>query len=179
MLIIPQSLRFLAYSEDPHVIEQSTGRSRVRHFHIIFYLEDGSLKIVEPQQRNSGIQQGVYLSRTKTAKENGAPLTAADFKVGECVEIVGRRFVLADCDPKTRALLEREVFRAQMPAPLNIPPPSAPVGVTAHRGNRTTVSALQPAPTTMKAPSQCLCLAGSATLSPCPPPFLLSSSVSH
>lgn len=76
---------------------------------ILFYLEDGTLQILEPRESNSGIAQGTFLKRHKVAKGRSAEfIDVEDLNVGVDLEIYGRCFHVYACDGATRAFLERE-----------------------------------------------------------------------
>jgi hypothetical protein len=80
-------------------------KERVRRLVLQYFLEDNSLKISEPVQRNSGIRQGKFLSRQKVPKEGGEPgqlLQPIDFLVGNRVSIFGRCIEILDCDEFSR-----------------------------------------------------------------------------
>jgi len=55
-------LNFSAYFQEP-VVEDKNENYRIRKCTIYFYLEDGTLHILEPRIQNSGIPQGVFLKR--------------------------------------------------------------------------------------------------------------------
>lgn len=79
-------------------------QERVRKVIIQYYLEDNSLKINEPTQRNSGIRQGKYLARGKVPhmQRENAYIMPEDLIVGESVYIYGTEFQILDCDDFTR-----------------------------------------------------------------------------
>lgn len=77
-------------------------KERVRRLVIQYFLEDNSIKICEPVQRNSGIRQGKFLSRQKVPKDGEGLLQPMDFLVGNRVFIFGRCIEILDCDQFTR-----------------------------------------------------------------------------
>ena len=88
---------------------------RVRRVVIQYFLEDNSVKISEPVQRNSGIRQGKFLTRQKVPREGeeGGVLQPTDFLVGNRVAIFGRCIEILDCDEFTRKFF-REVLDVEM-----------------------------------------------------------------
>lgn len=100
-------LRFHAFfTED--VSDSRLETNRVRHLDISFFLEDNSVAIVEPRQRNSGILQGPFLKRQKVLGQDGQTfLNPFDFRVGEFINLCARRIFLAACDPFTRGFYEK------------------------------------------------------------------------
>jgi hypothetical protein len=92
-------------------------KERVRKLVIQYFLEDNSIKICEPVQRNSGIRQGKFLSRQKVPREGsqGAQLLQPmDFIVGNRVMIFGRLIEILDCDEFTRNFF-LNVLNQEMP----------------------------------------------------------------
>lgn len=55
---------------------------RFRRLELKFFLEDSSISIIEPKERNSGMLQGLFLKRQCVLGSNGKFITAADLKVG-------------------------------------------------------------------------------------------------
>ena len=93
---------------------------RFRRLVIEYYLEDNSVKINEPVQRNSGIRQGKFLSRLRVPKEggNGELLQPFDFIIGNTVCIFGKYIEILDCDEFTRNFF-RDVLDYEMPEGYN------------------------------------------------------------
>lgn len=77
-------------------------KERVRRLVLQYFLEDNSVKISEPVQRNSGIRQGKFLSRQKVPKNETELLQPEDFLVGNRVLIFGKCIEILDCDEFTR-----------------------------------------------------------------------------
>jgi EF-hand domain-containing protein 1 len=66
---------------------------QVRNVNIYFYVEDGSIKVVEKPQLNSGVSQGTLVLRSVIMKEGGqSPFTEEDLLIGECITIYGRHY---------------------------------------------------------------------------------------
>ena len=59
-----QILRYTAYWQEA-VPESPVETWRVRRCILLYYLEDGSVQLVEPREQNSGLQQGTLLHRHK------------------------------------------------------------------------------------------------------------------
>jgi hypothetical protein len=69
----------------------------------MYFMEDGTLRISEPKQENSGITQGSFLKRHRVAKANGDGfLGPGDFMVGQELQIYGRTYRLTGADQFTR-----------------------------------------------------------------------------
>merc|ERR1719424_1677778 len=76
-----QVLRFSAYFQEP-VHESPKENFRVRQCVVYFYLEDGTMMVVEPKVENSGIPQGTFVKRHRIPKpkELGWLLPAQGFE---------------------------------------------------------------------------------------------------
>lgn len=100
-------LRFWGYFVDP--VPGSTDEPwRLRKCALCFFLEDGTLSVVEPRQENSGLEQGTLLKRHRVAKADGSELGTADLRVGTPVPLYGRMFHIVGCDAFTRTFLEEQ-----------------------------------------------------------------------
>ena len=121
-------LRFFAkYTEIVH--DSATETSRERRVVFRVYAEDLTIDATEPKQENSGLQQGLYLKRTKCeevfserlrealvvkSNEIGGGDTAAEvkrvvlemLKVGNTITVCGRAFSVYACDGFTRQFYE-------------------------------------------------------------------------
>eukprot|EP01017_Pseudomicrothorax_dubius_P031185 TRINITY_DN3956_c0_g1_i1.p1 TRINITY_DN3956_c0_g1~~TRINITY_DN3956_c0_g1_i1.p1 ORF type:complete len:141 (+),score=32.87 TRINITY_DN3956_c0_g1_i1:435-857(+) len=75
-----------------------------RRFIITFYLNDDTLLVYEPQQRNSGIVEGKFLEKNKykNPERPGQYFSPADLMVGKDVKINGYSFHILDCDDFTK-----------------------------------------------------------------------------
>lgn len=89
-------LQFFVYVE-----EKVENQTVTRHFEIRFFLEDGTVSIVEPEVDNSGTPQGVFLRRAPVAG-----IGPREFRLGSAVCIYGRNYMVADCDAFTRRWYE-------------------------------------------------------------------------
>ena len=100
------------YEEDVHGATGGTGpieSSRIHNCEVYFYVEDGTMEIIETKQENSGIVQGRYLSRSRVAKPGGGDgirttlfYEIDDLKIGSQVVIYSRTFHIASCNESTR-----------------------------------------------------------------------------
>jgi len=74
-----------------------------RLFVVNFHLEDDTLSIHEPPQRNLGIVTGKFLEKSiHLNMVTGSLFTPEDLYPGAQIEVHGRRFELLDCDDFTR-----------------------------------------------------------------------------
>jgi hypothetical protein len=99
-----QVLRFSAYFQEP-VHESPKETFRVRQCVIFFYLEDGTMMVVEPKVENSGIPQGTFVKRhriPKPAEMGGGYYQPKDLRLGQTLVIYSRAFRIVDCDDFTR-----------------------------------------------------------------------------
>ncbi|KAL1497141.1 hypothetical protein ABEB36_008147 [Hypothenemus hampei] len=83
---------------------------QVRNVKIYYFLEDGTIQVVEPKVENSGINQGTLISRQRIRfpvpmDDNFYDLI--DFNIGKEVELYGRVFKITNCDKFTRTFLNR------------------------------------------------------------------------
>lgn len=58
-----QVLCFDAYFQEA-VHEKREEQYRVRNVKVYFYLEDDSIQVIEPREKNSGVPQGKYLNKS-------------------------------------------------------------------------------------------------------------------
>lgn len=99
-----QVLRYYAYFQEA-VVESPTENYRVRNCVFTFYLEDGTMQIVETKVANSGIwPQGPMLTRHKVPYPGveGRVYTPEDLVVGTSVMVYGRNYRLIGCDDFTK-----------------------------------------------------------------------------
>jgi len=97
-----QVLRFYAFFQES-ISERPDENSRYRQCAIMYFMEDGTMRIGEPRQENSGIPQGSFLKRHRVEKEDKSGyLGPGDFRVGEDVFIYGRKFHITGADRFTR-----------------------------------------------------------------------------
>ncbi|XP_074032977.1 EF-hand domain containing 1.2 [Leptinotarsa decemlineata] len=83
---------------------------QIRKVKIYFFLEDGTIQVVEPRVENSGVAQGTLISRQRIRfpppmDDNFYDFT--DFNIGREVELYGRVFKITNCDKFTRTFMNR------------------------------------------------------------------------
>ncbi|XP_049854500.1 EF-hand domain-containing family member C2-like isoform X1 [Schistocerca gregaria] len=92
-------------------VEETKGYAyQIRKCRIYFYLEDGTVQVIEPKVINSGIPQGTLINRQRIPRpppHSDEFYDILDFNVGREVELFGRVFKLTSCDAFTRAFLSR------------------------------------------------------------------------
>ncbi|XP_065178970.1 EF-hand domain-containing family member C2-like [Sycon ciliatum] len=104
-----QVLRFYAYCQEP-VHEKREERSRTRRVQIYFFLEDDTIRVVEPKQKNSALPQGDIIRRHRIPRPSpadGTFYTLDDFNVGRELSLYAKSFKLAACDQFTRNFLTK------------------------------------------------------------------------
>jgi hypothetical protein len=122
-----QVLLFHAYYEED-VMQSAIENKRVMKCEIYFYVEDGTIEIIQTKQENSGIPQGVFLRRRRVEKiccsdhghksqgimhvdedvfEGDCYYGLDDLKVGNSVEIYSRIFHIVDCNQSTKEYVMR------------------------------------------------------------------------
>ncbi|KAJ8965173.1 hypothetical protein NQ314_004316 [Rhamnusium bicolor] len=83
---------------------------QVRKVKIYLFLEDGTLQVVEPKVKNSGVSQGTLIARQRIrfpAPMDDNFYDIIDFNIGREVELYGRVFRITNCDKFTRTFLNR------------------------------------------------------------------------
>lgn len=128
-------LLFNVYYEET-VLQSATEDKRIMKCKIFFYVEDGTIEIIQTKQDNSGIPQGVFLTRKRVQKIFGGGRGAAvdtddvdteyyeidDFKIGNDVEIYSRIFHIVDCNESTKNyVMEHHGWNQGDVAPLSFP----------------------------------------------------------
>ena len=108
-------LLFHAYYEED-VLQSAIEDKRIMKYEIYFYVEDGTIEIIQKKRENSGIPQGVFLRRKRVKKEGCGGVDGAggdtnnnalyynidDLKIGNDVEIYSRIFHIVDCNESTK-----------------------------------------------------------------------------
>ena len=98
-------LLFNAYYEE-EVLQSAIEDKRVMFCNVFFYVEDGTIEIIQTKQENSGIPQGVYLRRSRVEKPRTSNeveyYEIDDLKIGNEVEIYSRIFHIVNCNESTR-----------------------------------------------------------------------------
>lgn len=80
---------------------------RVRKVIIQFFIEDSSIAVIEPKQKNSGITQGNILRRQRIKNPDGSFYGVADLAIGKTIELCGVKYLLYSCDRFTRDFYEK------------------------------------------------------------------------
>lgn len=115
-------LLFNAYYEED-VLQSAVEDKRILTCEIYFYVEDGTMEIIQAKQENSGIPQGVFLRRSKVAKRGSSRCYEIDdLKIGNQVLIYSRAFHIVNCNESTRNyVLENHGWSLDEVAPLPLP----------------------------------------------------------
>ena len=111
-------LSFQAYFEEE--LADGAELKRVRRCNINYFLEDGTMQIVERPQINSGLAQGTLVKRAICYDTYGNPYTINELRLGDELVIFSRKYRLVDCDAATRKYLKRIQNVAEAPG-LDIP----------------------------------------------------------
>lgn len=108
-------LHFHAYKRET-VHEDVREAARVRRCTIDFFLEDGSMCVCEPRQKNSGLQQGTVVRRHMIPKaEGGGFFSQKDLACRSTISIYSHSYRIYDCDEFTRSYYE-QTGKAQPPS---------------------------------------------------------------
>eukprot|EP00563_Minutocellus_polymorphus_P005346 CAMPEP_0181045132 /NCGR_PEP_ID=MMETSP1070-20121207/13641_1 /TAXON_ID=265543 /ORGANISM="Minutocellus polymorphus, Strain NH13" /LENGTH=666 /DNA_ID=CAMNT_0023123633 /DNA_START=312 /DNA_END=2312 /DNA_ORIENTATION=- len=121
-------LLFDAYYEED-VLQSPVESNRITKCEIYFFVEDGTIEIVQTKQENSGIPQGVFLRRSRVEKpRQGVGSLGSryyeidDLKIGNQVEIYSRTFHIVSCNESTRKyVIEAQGWHEVDVAPLPFP----------------------------------------------------------
>lgn len=98
-------LRFYGYFKEPVFGPSHSMREklRVRNCIFFYFLQDGSIQVVEEKVTNSGMPQGMFLKKHLCPREDRPGyIDHTDFRVGEDIVLYGRTFHIRDADPYTR-----------------------------------------------------------------------------
>lgn len=91
-----QKLTFRGYFQEG-VPESAIEISRKRHLIIQYFLEDDTVEIVEPAERNDGLPHGRFLKRMRLPD-----ITVETLRIGNVIEVFSRAIRLYECDDFTR-----------------------------------------------------------------------------
>ena len=80
---------------------------KLRKFVVTFYVDDNTIKILEPPQRNSGFVGGMFLSRQKMKTPDGSYFTPDFFDVGNVINVSSHKFLLTGADSGTQEYLSK------------------------------------------------------------------------
>ncbi|XP_041979568.1 EF-hand domain-containing family member C2-like [Aricia agestis] len=110
-------LRFQAfYQQSLHELREPRV---LRKVDILFYLEDGTIKVNEPRVNNSGLLQGTLISRQRVRLPYSTDLyyDVLDLNVGREVSFYGKNLKIVNCDNFTRVFLNRLGINVPDPIP--------------------------------------------------------------
>ncbi|XP_075910234.1 EF-hand domain-containing family member C2 [Petromyzon marinus] len=119
-----QVLSFEGFTRE-EVPQSPVETRRVRHVRVLFFLEDDSIQVLEPQVKNAGMPQGTIIRRQRIplpGPRSERCYTAEDLNVGHEVVFFSRAFTLASCDAFTRHFLRRLGVRPGPDAPVPADP---------------------------------------------------------
>lgn len=97
-----KGVKFEAYFIEE--VHNSVEQSRVRKCQVHYYLEDGSITVLEPKVKNSGIPQGVLIRRARVPKGEKAFLELEDLSIGVEVDIFGKKMTIVNTDQESRVV---------------------------------------------------------------------------
>ncbi|XP_055715716.1 EF-hand domain-containing family member C2 [Phlebotomus papatasi] len=120
---------------------------QIRSVRISFFLEDGTVQVIEPKKFDSGIPQGCIVKRQKVPAGDLFErkfLSVLDFNVAKPVMIFNREYHITDCDEFTRSFLNQ----LGIAVPTGSKTPTDPV--TELRRRQTTVPVRNPCPKARK-----------------------------
>ncbi|XP_061390960.1 EF-hand domain-containing family member C2 [Musca vetustissima] len=115
---------------------------QVRKVKIFYYLEDGTMQIVEPKVLNSGIPQGCMVHRQRIPKPPPCQtefISILDLNVNTTVQIFDRVYHITSCDKFTRHFLNK----SGIPVP---DPVDEPVDPTTEIRKRSAIKVTNPVP---------------------------------
>ncbi|KAK3094621.1 hypothetical protein FSP39_004130 [Pinctada imbricata] len=104
-----QVLCFDAFFQEA-VHEKREEQFRVRHCKVYFYLEDDSIQVIEPREKNSGVPQGTLIRRhriPKPAPNDDEYYTAEDFNIGKEINLYSKVFKITGSDDFTKNFLKK------------------------------------------------------------------------
>jgi hypothetical protein len=88
----------------------------VRRCVIQYFLEDDTIKVLEPREENSGIPQGPFLKRHRVPKGTDGIVTWRDISVPGELSLYGRTFKVTKCDETTAQFYESHGIRVESSA---------------------------------------------------------------
>ncbi|CAK1580325.1 unnamed protein product [Parnassius mnemosyne] len=111
-------LRFQGYFQQS-LHEMRSASHIVRKVDIFFFLEDGTIKVIEPKTDNSGLSQGTLISRQRIRLPQSYDLyyDVLDLNIGKEVMFYGKVFKIVNCDNFTRVFLNRLGINVPDPIP--------------------------------------------------------------
>ncbi|XP_059052304.1 EF-hand domain-containing family member C2-like isoform X2 [Achroia grisella] len=111
-------LRFKAFFQQS-LHEMRSAAHILRKVDIYFFLEDGTIKVMEPRTENSGLSQGILISRQRIRLPFSYDLyyDVLDINIGREVTFFGKVFKIVNCDNFTRVFLNRLGINVPDPIP--------------------------------------------------------------
>lgn len=101
-------LTFRAFFKQP-VFESPLEHYRVRKVNILYFLEDDTITVIEPEVENSGIKHGRLVRRDRIPKTaRGDFWHWKDFNIGINVTMYGVVYRITDCDIFTKEYLQSQ-----------------------------------------------------------------------
>ncbi len=98
-------LRYKAFFIEP-IQGSSIERWRARVVRLDYFVEDGTLRVFEPREDNSGLIQGVILKRHKAKTDDGVAVDQDSLLVGSSITLFGVEYHIVDADRRTREWLQ-------------------------------------------------------------------------
>ncbi|XP_068633577.1 EF-hand domain-containing family member C2-like [Battus philenor] len=91
----------------------------LRKVEIYFFLEDGTIKVMEPRTENSGLSQGTLITRQRIRLPHSYDMyyDVLDLNIGREVTFHGKVFKIINCDNFTRVYLNRLGINVPDPIP--------------------------------------------------------------
>eukprot|EP00756_Hemistasia_phaeocysticola_P015571 Hpha_TRINITY_DN15419_c0_g7::TRINITY_DN15419_c0_g7_i1::g.177425::m.177425 len=110
-------LRFKGFFME-EVSQSKEETSRPRKCVVYYFLEDGTVCIVEPRCQNAGMTQGTIVRRHQVPKADGSgPVSMFDLVLGGVLHVYGKFIHLYDCDAFSRTFLADEGIEVGEPLP--------------------------------------------------------------
>ncbi|NXU11158.1 EFHC1 protein, partial [Pardalotus punctatus] len=115
-------LKFDAYFQE-EVATSAEEQYRIHQVGIYYYLEDGSMCVIEPVVKNSGLLQGKLMKRHRVPKnEQGDYYHWKDLNLGINLTMYGRTYRLVNCDSFTKVFLESQGIVVNPPEEMVLDP---------------------------------------------------------
>ncbi|XP_004932171.1 EF-hand domain-containing family member C2-like [Bombyx mandarina] len=111
-------LRFQGFFQQS-LHEMRSASHILRKVDIFFFLEDGTIKVIEPKTENSGLSQGTLISRQRIRLPFSYDMyyDVLDLNIGREVTFYGKTFKIVNCDNFTRVFLNRLGINVPDPIP--------------------------------------------------------------
>ncbi|KAM8752871.1 EF-hand domain-containing family member C2 [Rhynchonycteris naso] len=119
-----QVLSFDAYLQD-EVHDKRQENYRIRRYKILFYLEDDTIQVNEPQVKNSGLLQGTSIRRHRIPlppPDDDQFYTMYHFNINIDIVFYGRTFKIYDCDAFTKNFLKKIGIKLNPPVQCPVDP---------------------------------------------------------